>query len=287
MYGLVGIQAHAKVCVVVRSEEDALRHYVHLSTGNYNVDTARAYSDLDLLTAHDELGRDASLLINMLTGFSAASLGSGKPQWKHFLVAPFDLHRALIAKIEREAKHAKDGKPARIAAKINSLVDPLVIDALYRAADAGVKIDLVVRAICSLVPGENIRVMAVVDRYLEHSRIVRFENGGNAEVFLSSGDWMPRNFTRRVEVMFPLLDPVVRERAEQILAITFEDGASSWDLQPDGTWKRRSGGISSQQRFIEIARASSSVSPSAGSSAPPRSTSRSRRGEPPPRERSR
>lgn len=255
VYGLVGIQAHAKVCVVVRNEDDALRHYVHLSTGNYNVDTARAYSDLDLLTAHDELGRDASLLINMLTGFSAASLGSGKPQWKHFLVAPFDLHRALIAKIEREAKHAKDGKPARIAAKINSLVDPLVIDALYRAADAGVKIDLVVRAICSLVPGENIRVMAVVDRYLEHSRIVRFENGGNAEVFLSSGDWMPRNFTRRVEVMFPLLDPVVRERAEQILAITFEDGASSWDLQPDGTWKRRSGGVSSQQRFIEIARA--------------------------------
>lgn len=259
VYGLVGIQAHAKVCVVVRNEDDALRHYVHLSTGNYNVDTARAYSDLDLLTAHDELGRDASLLINMLTGFSAASLASGKPQWKHFLVAPFDLHRALIAKIEREAKHAKDGKPARIAALINSLVDPLVIDALYRAADAGVKIDLVVRAICSLVPGDNIRVMSIVDRYLEHSRIVRFENGGSPEVFLSSGDWMPRNFTRRVEVMFPLLDPVVRERAEQILAITFEDGASSWDLQGDlqsgVTWKRRSGGVSSQQRFIEITRA--------------------------------
>lgn len=252
VYGLVGIQAHAKVCVVVRSEDDALRHYVHLSTGNYNVDTARAYSDLDLLTAHDELGRDASLLINMLTGFSAASLASGKPQWKHFLVAPFDLHRALIARIEREAKHGKDG---RIAAKVNSLVDPLVIDALYRAAAAGVKIDLVVRGICSLVPGDNIRVMSVVDRYLEHSRIVRFENGGQPEVYLSSGDWMPRNFTRRVEVMFPLLDPIVRERAEQILAITLQDGASSWDLQPDGTWKRRSGGLSSQQRFIDIARA--------------------------------
>jgi polyphosphate kinase len=252
VYGLVGIQAHAKVCVVVRSEDDALRHYVHLSTGNYNVDTARAYSDLDLLTAHDELGRDASLLINMLTGFSAASLASGKPQWKHFLVAPFDLHRALIAKIEREAKHGKDG---RITGKINSLVDPPVIDALYRAAAAGVKIDLVVRGICSLVPGENIRVMSVVDRYLEHSRIVRFENGGQPEVYLSSGDWMPRNFTRRVEIMFPLLDPIVRAHAEQILAITLQDGASSWDLQPDGTWKRRSGGISSQQRFIDIARA--------------------------------
>ena len=255
VYGLVGIQAHAKLCVVIRSEDDALRHYVHLSTGNYNVDTARAYSDLDLLTAHDELGRDASLLINMLTGFSAASLGSGKPQWKHFLVAPFDLHRALIGKIEREAKHAKDGKPARISAKINSLVDPPVIDALSRAADAGVKIDLVVRAICSLVPNENIRVMSVVDRYLEHSRIVRFENGGVPELYLSSGDWMPRNFTRRVEVMFPLLEPSVRDRAEQILDITLQDGTSSWDLQPDGTWKRRRGGTASQQRFIDTARA--------------------------------
>jgi polyphosphate kinase len=255
VYGLVGIQAHAKVCVVVRSEDDGLRHYVHLSTGNYNVDTARAYSDLDLLTANDELGREASQLINVLTGFSSASLPSGKPQWKHFIVAPFDYQRALVAKIERELKHAKDGKPARIAAKVNSLVDPVVIDALYRAAAAGVKIELVVRAICSLVPLENIRVMSIVDRYLEHSRIVRFENAGNPEVYLSSGDWMPRNFTRRVEVMFPLLDPSVRERAEQILDITLQDGASSWDLQPDGTWTPRRGGLASQQRFIDIARA--------------------------------
>jgi len=255
VYGLVGIQAHAKVCVVVRNEDDSLRHYVHLSTGNYNVDTARAYTDLDFLTAHDELGRDASQLINLLTGFSTASLASGKPQWKHFIVAPFDLHRALIAKIDRETKHAKDGKPAKITAKVNALVDPPVIEALYRAADAGVKIDLIVRGICSLVPRENIRVMSIVDRYLEHSRIVHFDNAGNPEVWLSSGDWMPRNFTRRVEVMFPLLDPLVRERAEQILAITLEDGASSWDLQPDGTWTRRRGGLSSQQRFIDLARA--------------------------------
>ena len=255
VYGLVGIQAHAKVCVVVRSEDDSLRHYVHLSTGNYNVDTARAYTDLDLLTANDELGREASQLINVLTGFSAASLPSGKPQWKHFIVAPFEYQKALITMIEREAKHATAGKPARIAAKVNALVDQQVIDALYRAAAAGVKVDLVVRGICSLVPGENIRVMSIVDRFLEHSRIVRFENGGNAEVYLSSGDWMPRNFSRRVEVMFPLLDPTVRERAEQILDITFQDGASSWDLQPDGTWIPRRGGTSSQQRFIDIARA--------------------------------
>lgn len=255
VYGLVGIQAHAKMCVVVRSEDDGLRHYVHLSTGNYNVDTARAYTDLDLLTCHEEFGRDASQLVNLLTGFSAASLAAGRPQWKHFMVAPFDLHRALIARIEREMKHAQNKKPARIAAKINSLVDPLVIDALYRAAAAGVKVDLVVRAICSLVPGDNIRVMSIVDRFLEHSRIIRFENGGAPEIYLASGDWMPRNFIRRVEVMFPLLDAAVREQAEQILEITLQDAASSWDLQPDGTWVRRRGGLSSQQRFIEIARA--------------------------------
>lgn len=255
VYGLVGIQAHAKMCVVVRSEDEGLRHYVHLSTGNYNVDTARAYTDVDLLTANEELGRDASQLINLLTGFSAASLASGRPQWKHFMVAPFDLQRALVARIEREIKHAKDKKPARIAAKINSLVDPVVIDALDRAAAAGVKVDLVVRSICSLVPSENLRVVSIVDRFLEHGRIIRFENAGAPELFLASGDWMPRNFTRRVEVMFPLLDPTTRERAEQILEIALADEASSWDLKPDGAWTRRKGNFSSQQRFIEITRA--------------------------------
>jgi polyphosphate kinase len=251
VYGLVGIQAHAKMCVVVRMEDEALRHYVHLSTGNYNVDTARTYTDVDLLTCHPEIGREALQLINILTGFSAASLAFGKPQWKHFLVAPFDLQRGLIAKIEREMKK----QPARITAKLNSLVDPAVIDALYRAADAGTQIDLVVRGICSLVPNENLRVMSIVDRYLEHSRIVRFENGGEPEVYLTSGDWMPRNFTRRVEVMVPLLDPVVRKRAEAILEAALSDRASSWDLQRDGTWLRRRGGISSQQHFIDTARA--------------------------------
>ena len=251
VYGLVGIKAHAKLCVVVRMEDAALRHYVHLSTGNYNVDTARAYTDLDLLTCHEELGREASQLINILTGFSAASLASGKPQWKHFIVAPFDFQRALVAMIEREIKK----KPGRITAKLNSLVDPVTIEALYRAAAAGVQIDLVVRGICCLVPRENLRVMSIVDRYLEHSRIVRFENGGQPEVYLSSGDWMQRNFIRRVEVMFPLLDPYVRECAEQILDVTMQDRASSWDLQPDGTWVPRRGGLSSQQRFIDTARA--------------------------------
>jgi polyphosphate kinase len=260
VYGLVGIQAHAKMCVVVRSEDGALRHYVHLSTGNYNVDAARVYMDIDLLTANEDFGREASRLVNVLTGFSSAGLsyvlerGSG-PQWKHFAIAPFDYQRTLVAKIDREAKFAKEKKPARITAKLNSLVDPTVIDALYRAAAAGVKIDLVVRAICCLVPNENIRVVSIVDRFLEHSRIVRFENGGAPEIHLSSGDWMPRNFARRVEVLFPLLDATVRERAEQILEISLADGASSWQLNADGTWTRRSGGTSSQQRFIDITRA--------------------------------
>ena len=260
VYGLVGIQAHAKMCVVVRNEDGGLRHYVHLSTGNYNVDAARVYTDLDLLTANDEFGREASQLMNVLTGFSANSLTQvlerqgPRPQWKHFLIAPFDYHRGLLALIERETKHAREKRPARIAAKLNSLVDPLVIDALYRAADAGVKIELIVRAICSLVPRENIRVISIVDRFLEHSRVIRFENGGAPEMYLSSGDWMPRNFIRRVEVMFPLLDSDVRERAEQILEISLQDSGSSWQLQTDGAWQARLGGTSSQQRFIDITR---------------------------------
>ncbi len=261
VYGLVGIQAHAKMCIVVRAEDGGLRHYVHLSTGNYNVDTARVYTDLDLLTANDEFGQEASQLMNVLTGFSASSLAQvlerpgSRPQWKYFAIAPFDYLRTLVARIDRETKHAKEKKPARITAKLNSLVDPVVIDALYRAADAGVKIDLIVRAICSLVPRENIRVISIVDRFLEHSRLIRFENAGSAEVCLSSGDWMPRNFVRRVEVMFPLVEGTVRERAEKILDISLADGASSWELQPDGAWTPRRGGLASQQRFIEITRA--------------------------------
>ncbi len=261
VYGLVGIQAHAKVCVIVRREDDRLRHYVHLSTGNYNIDAARAYADLDLLTANETFGQEASQLVNVLTGFSKASISQvlerqgPRPQWKEFVVAPFDYHRVLIAKIEREAKHAKEKKPARIAAKLNALVDPAVIDALYRAADAGAKIELIVRGICCLVPRDNIRVMSIVDRFLEHSRIFHFDNGGSPETFLSSGDWMPRNFHRRVEVMFPLREPAVREHADQILEIAAQDTASSWQLQPDGRWVRQTGAFSSQQRFIDVTRA--------------------------------
>ncbi|HVR40819.1 MAG TPA: polyphosphate kinase 1, partial [Thermoanaerobaculia bacterium] len=248
VFGVVGLQTHAKMCVVVRSEADRLRHYVHLSTGNYNVDSARAYTDLDLMTAHEEFGRDASQLINVLAGFSATSLslvlekGAERPQWKRFVIAPFDYHRWVIARIEREAKHAKEKRPARIVAKLNSLVDPAVVQALYAASQAGVQIDLIVRSMCVLVPGvagvsDNIRVISIVDRFLEHSRIIRFENGGAPELFLSSGDWMPRNFIRRVEITFPLLDADVRARVERILDTILTDPRSC------------------QQRFIDIARA--------------------------------
>lgn len=260
VYGLAGIQAHAKLCVVVRSEDEGLRHYVHLSTGNYNVDAARVYVDLDLLTAGEEFGREASQLMNVLTGFSTASLthvvekAASRPEWSHFAVAPFDYQKVLLGKIEREAVHAREKRPARLTAKLNSLVDPVIIEALYRAAAAGVKIELVVRAICSLVPGENIRVTSVVDRFLEHSRIVRFENGGNPEIFLSSGDWMPRNFLRRVEVMFPLLDADALAKAQEILEWSLQDNASSWELRPDGKWVPLRGTFSSQQRFIDTAR---------------------------------
>jgi polyphosphate kinase len=260
VYGLVGMQTHAKMSVVIRSEEEQLRHYVHLSTGNYNVDAARVYTDIDLLTADDQFGAEAAQLFNVLTGFSATSLThvlerGQRPHWSQFVIAPFDMQRELIAKIEREIRNAKEKRPARITAKLNSLVDAVVIEALYRAAEAGVKVDLIVRGICCLVPGDNIRVLSIVDRFLEHSRIVRFENGGSREIYLSSGDWMPRNFLRRIEVMFPLHDPAVRERADRILDTALEDTASSWILQADGTWERRRGDLSSQQRFIDLARA--------------------------------
>jgi len=270
VFGLLGLQTHAKLTVIVRSEGEALRHYVHVSTGNYSTATAREYTDLDLLTANDVFGREASQLINVLTGFSAASLdevidrGAERPRWNLLVVAPFDYHRWLIGKIDREAAHAMAGRPARIAAKLNSIVDPAIIQALYSASNSGVQIDLVVRSMCCLLPGvpgvsENIRVTSIVDRFLEHERLILFQNGGEAEVFLSSGDWMQRNFFRRVEVTLPLLDEATRSSAQKMLEVSLRDSASSWQLQSDGTWQRKDGKtpFSSQERFIELARSES------------------------------
>ena len=267
VYGLVGIKTHCKVCLVVRNEGNELRRYVHLSTGNYNATTARLYTDLDLLTAHPDFGDDAAQLMNLLTGYSADTAQevfqhhAPDWKWKRFVAAPMHYHAWVLSMIEREEKHARAGRPAQIIAKMNALVGTEVIRALYRAADAGVKIDLIVRGICCLVPRENIRVISVIDRFLEHSRMFVFRNGGTTEVWVASGDWMPRNFFRRVEVAWPVLAPALCDRIEhQILATSLADDQKAWRLQPDGTYRRRKSsarGVRSQQRFIEIARAES------------------------------
>lgn len=266
VYGIVGMQTHVKMALIVRREDATLRRYVHLSTGNYNIDSARAYTDLDLLTSAESFGSDAAQVMNLLTGFSvnalqhAIELEEGRPKWDHFVLAPMDYQRWLLGMIDREIAHAQSGHQARIAAKLNSLVDPEVIRKLYEASRSGVRVDLVIRSICSLVPGlagisDNIRVTSVLGRYLEHSRIVSFANGGAREVYLSSGDWMPRNFTRRVEVTFPLLDPQIRARAEWILETTLADG-TAWELRSDLTWARRDGSHpAAQDVFAAEARA--------------------------------
>ena len=269
VYGLVGIKTHSKICVVVRREGGVLRRYVHLSTGNYNAMTAQLYTDIDLLTADEELGDDALQMMTLLTGYSIATVQEifdrQAPGWKwrRLVVAPIDYHEWTVSMIDREARHARDGKPAGILAKMNSLVDPTVIEALYKASQAGVKIELIVRGICCLVPdvqglSDNIKVISIVDRFLEHSRLFLFRNGGSAEVFASSGDWMPRNFFRRIETTFPILNERVRLRIEeQILATCLSDNVKAWKLHADGTWRRRNRSepvVRSQERFIEIAR---------------------------------
>lgn len=265
VYGLVGIKTHAKVLLVIRREADALRRYVHLSTGNYNARTSRLYTDLDLLTCDPGFGSDAAQLMNLITGYSTATAQEAfeddpaRWRWKKLVVAPTGYHAWVLRMIEREARHAREGRPAQIIAKMNSLVEPRVIEALQRAAAAGVKIELIVRGICCLVPRENIRVTSIIDRFLEHTRVFLFRNAGATEIYSTSGDWMPRNFFRRIEVTWPILDPRLRERVElQILGTTLADDAKSWRLQADGTYKRRKtspGPVRSQQRFIEIARA--------------------------------
>ncbi|HET8773544.1 MAG TPA: polyphosphate kinase 1 [Thermoanaerobaculia bacterium] len=291
VYGLVGIKTHSKICLVIRREGGELRRYVHLSTGNYNAKTARLYTDIDLFTADAQIAEDASQLMNLITGYSAETAQeifanhSRDWRWRKLVAAPMEYHAWTLRMIERETKHAREKRPAQIIAKMNSLVDPAVIETLYRAADAGVKVDLIVRGVCCLVPRDNIRVLSVIDRFLEHSRIFLFRNGGATEVYAASGDWMPRNFFRRIEVTWPVLSPQLRDRIElQILGTCLADEAKSWRLQADGTYRRRKPrgqAIRSQQRFIDIARASSSASPSGGSSKPARWTGHSRPAERP------
>jgi polyphosphate kinase len=278
VYGIVGYKTHCKVCLIVRREEGELRRYVHLSTGNYNAVTGRLYTDVDLFTCNPDFGADAAQLMNLLTGFSVAGVqelieAKGSTlKWREFVVAPMDYLRWTIRTIDRETQNASEGKPAFIVAKMNALVDAGVIEALYRASRAGVQIDLLIRGICCLVPGvagtsENIRVTSIIDRFLEHSRIFRFANGGAPEVWISSGDWMPRNFLRRIETTFPILDDAVAHRiSDQILQIALTDNVKGWTLDADGSYRRRTPGeqrpMRSQETFITIARADSvSVGP--------------------------
>jgi polyphosphate kinase len=259
MYGLLGLKTHAKVLLIVRKEKSGLRRYVHLATGNYNQQTARLYTDLSMFTAREDVGEDATSLFNLLTGYSAPA------RWNRLIVAPLGLHEAVLGLIARETEHARNGRPARIVAKMNAIVDADVITALYAASQAGVEIDLLIRGICCLRPSvkgisESIRVHAVVDRFLEHSRIFYFQNGGEDEVFASSADWMPRNFRRRVEVMFPILDEHLKRRViDEVLGNMASDEAKGWVLDPSGVYRRVKSGKDdkprrSQVRFMEIAR---------------------------------
>jgi polyphosphate kinase len=258
VYGLLGLKTHAKCLLIVRREKGHLRRYVHLSTGNYNPATARTYTDVSLFTCRPNLCEDASSLFNLLTGYSAP------PKWNSFMVSPLGLHEAVLGLIAREAEHARAGRPARITAKMNALVDADVIEALYRASRAGVPITLLIRGICCLRPGvphvsENIVVRAIVDRFLEHGRVVHFANGGKDDVYISSADWMPRNFHRRVEVMVPVEDAALRTRLIEILAVSVNDNLKSWRLASDGSYLRvqakpSANVIRSQARFIEITR---------------------------------
>src|SRR5216110_3284174 len=238
VYGVVGLKTHCKALLVVRRDSDRLRQYIHLGTGNYHHRTARIYTDFSLLTCAPELTEEVAIAFNTLTGLA------GYPGLKKLMVAPFDLSERLIKLIERERDHARAGKPARIIAKLNSLVDEDIIEKLYEASSAGVKIDLIVRGICCLrprVPGlsENIRVISIVGRFLEHSRVYYFENAGQAEIYLSSADWMPRNFYRRVEIAFPIDAPALREEmASDILPSLLNDQVKARELQPDGSYAR-------------------------------------------------
>ncbi len=238
VYGVVGLKTHCKALLLVRRDPDRLRQYVHLGTGNYHPKTARVYTDFSLFTTAPALTEEVAIVFNTLTGLA------GYPGLKKLLVAPFDLHKRVIGLIERERDHAAAGKPARIVAKLNSLVDQEIIEKLYEASCAGVKIDLIVRGICSLrpkIPGlsENIRVISIVGRFLEHSRIYYFQNDGAADLYLASADWMPRNFYRRVEIAFPIEAPALHnEVITEVLPRFLADYVKARELQPDGSYVR-------------------------------------------------
>ncbi len=266
VYGLVGLKTHCKLCMVVRKESDGIHRYCHLGTGNYNDKTAKLYTDLGMFTAKESYGADVSKLFNVLTGYSKST------GYQEIAAAPTGLREMLIKNINREAQNARDGKEAKISAKMNSLVDQGVIKALYEAASAGVEIRLIVRGICCLRPGvkglsENIRVTSIVGRFLEHSRIYYFENGGSPKIYLSSADWMPRNLNRRVEVAFAVEDEALKKEVTEILETTLSDTIKARVMESDGSYrrvdKRGKEPVHSQMLFYENAKAKNRPAPAA------------------------
>lgn len=254
MYGVVGYKTHAKLLMVVRREEQGLRRYCHLGTGNYHPRTARTYTDYGLFTCDPQIGADVHELFLQLTSLTRT------PQLRRLLQSPFTLHDGLLARIAHEAELARAGRPGRIVARMNALVDPQIILALYRASGDGVQIDLLVRGICALRPGiagvsDNIRVRSIIGRFLEHPRVYCFGNDGQPQVYCSSADWMERNFFRRVEVAFPILDPALRDSVIADLQLYLQDDMQSWALQPDGSYRRVSppggGSVCAQQTLLE------------------------------------
>lgn len=280
VFGFIGLKTHCKVALVVRREDDGIRRYVHLGTGNYNPQTARLYTDLGYFTCNPEFCDDASALFNYLTGYSEL------PQWRKLVVAPSRMQAFMIEKIAQEEANQRAGIAGRIIVKINGLLEPAIVQALYRASQAGVKIELICRGICALRPGmpgvsENIRVTSIVDRFLEHSRVFYFHNNGDPLVYVGSADWMDRNLSRRVEAVFPIEQPDLKQRViGEILAISLADNVKARELLPDGTYrrverKREQPALRSQERFLELAaqnaqRRLAETTPQAAPSAPPK-----------------
>jgi polyphosphate kinase len=254
MYGVVGYKTHAKLIMVVRREEGVLRRYCHVGTGNYHAKTARTYTDYGLFTCDEAIGQDLHDLFLQLTSLTRT------PKLRKLLQSPFTLHETLIQSIAREAEHARAGRPARIIAKMNSLIEPRIIEALYQASVAGVEIDLIVRGVCALTPGiqgvsDRIRVRSIVGRFLEHSRVYYFANDGDEQLWCASADWMERNFFRRVEVAFPIQRPKLRERIIGDLETWLGDNTNAWLLHPDGRYVRQTPGadapFSAQQTLLD------------------------------------
>jgi polyphosphate kinase len=238
VYGLVGLKTHAKMALVVRKEQDTLRRYVHLGTGNYNPVTARIYTDVSLLTCREDIANDAIEVFNFLTGYS------NRDSYRKLAVAPVTLRERITELIDREIQHARQGREARMVLKMNSLTDEKMIEKLYEASRTGVRIEMIIRGVCCLRPGikgvsDNVRVLSIVGRFLEHSRVFYFLNGGSSELYLSSADLMGRNLNRRVELMFPVENPSIAEEIrKEILDSALEDTAGTWVLQSDGKYTK-------------------------------------------------